>query len=407
MSEDDKPRGEPRPKVTVKAVKTKSPVQNTRNTEFTPHGIRGGGTGRGPRPSGKTAAQARRQRWLTISGSVVAVLAIAWGVTYFQGHNFLPEATPGWLSRPGPKINVAGSFGQAPKVSIPKDLLPSGKLQVNPAIKGNGRKLANGDTVFLHYTFYSWSKSTNEDKPNESTSKEVASTWKPRPAQQPGQPPAPAGPEQFVVGTIGALKGLDKALPGQTAGSRLVIEIPPSQGLGQGGSQMGVDKNASLVFVADVLAAYPKNAQAQGTPKQAADKALPTVGAIEAGQGPKVTIPKSDPPKDLRAEVLIEGNGPVTTKNDTALVKYRGVIWRNGQTFDSSYRQGQLAGFPLGTTQGMPGFFKSLQGKKIGSRVLLVIPPKDGYGKEGNPQAGIKGTDTTVFVVDLIGLQPK
>ena len=34
---------------------------------------------------------------------------------------------------------------------------------------------------------------------------------------------------------------------------------------------------------------------------------------------------------------------------------------------------------------------------------MLVIPPADGYGKTGNPQAHIKGTDTLVFVVDILG----
>ena len=43
-----------------------------------------------------------------------------------------------------------------------------------------------------------------------------------------------------------------------------------------------------------------------------------------------------------------------------------------------------------------------LIGKKVGSRVLLVIPPKDGYGEQGNPQGGISGTDTLVFVVDIL-----
>ena len=43
-----------------------------------------------------------------------------------------------------------------------------------------------------------------------------------------------------------------------------------------------------------------------------------------------------------------------------------------------------------------------LVGAKIGSRVLMSVPPKQGYGKKGNEQAGIKGTDTLVFVVDLV-----
>ena len=61
--------------------------------------------------------------------------------------------------------------------------------------------------------------------------------------------------------------------------------------------------------------------------------------------------------------------------------------------------------FAVGATpsQLIPGWDKGLVGQHIGSRVLLVIPPADGYGKTGNPQAGIKGTDTLVFVVDVLG----
>jgi peptidylprolyl isomerase len=38
----------------------------------------------------------------------------------------------------------------------------------------------------------------------------------------------------------------------------------------------------------------------------------------------------------------------------------------------------------------------------VGSRVVLVIPPDKGYGTTGNEQAGISGTDTLVFVVDIL-----
>jgi peptidylprolyl isomerase len=48
------------------------------------------------------------------------------------------------------------------------------------------------------------------------------------------------------------------------------------------------------------------------------------------------------------------------------------------------------------------GWSSGLRGVKVGSRVMLVIPPKDGYGSSGNSQAGIKGTDTLVFVVDVL-----
>jgi peptidylprolyl isomerase len=37
--------------------------------------------------------------------------------------------------------------------------------------------------------------------------------------------------------------------------------------------------------------------------------------------------------------------------------------------------------------------------------VVIVMPPADGYGAKGNPQAGISGTDTLVFVVDILKTQ--
>jgi peptidylprolyl isomerase len=44
----------------------------------------------------------------------------------------------------------------------------------------------------------------------------------------------------------------------------------------------------------------------------------------------------------------------------------------------------------------------------VGSRVLVAIPPKDGYGSTGSPQAGIQGTDTLLFTIDIIDIvQPQ
>ncbi len=73
--------------------------------------------------------------------------------------------------------------------------------------------------------------------------------------------------------------------------------------------------------------------------------------------------------------------------------------------FDSSWKRGQPFGFTIGASpsQVILGWDKGLAGQTVGSRVLLVIPPADGYGKTGSPQAGIKGTDTLVFVVDILG----
>ena len=65
-------------------------------------------------------------------------------------------------------------------------------------------------------------------------------------------------------------------------------------------------------------------------------------------------------------------------------------------------RRGQLPRLPdRRQGQVITGWDNGLVGQKVGSRVLLVIPPADGYGTAGSPPK-IKGTDTLVFVVDIL-----
>jgi len=122
---------------------------------------------------------------------------------------------------------------------------------------------------------------------------------------------------------------------------------------------------------------------------------------------PTVTFPAGGPPKQLTAQTLVAGHGTPVTSGDTVITNYVGEIWpaKTGaqpKVFDSSFSRGTPAGFVIGTGQVIPGFDKTLVGQRIGSRLLLSIPPVDGYGSSGNSQAGISGTDTLVFVVDLL-----
>lgn len=126
------------------------------------------------------------------------------------------------------------------------------------------------------------------------------------------------------------------------------------------------------------------------------------------GSKPKVTISKSTAaPKTLDHTVLSEGKGPKVAKGDLLVADYLGEVYKTGKVFDNSYDRKQPVAFPIGTGQVIKGWDKTLVGVKAGSRVLMVIPPADGYGKKGNPQAGIKGTDSLVFVVDVIASYPK
>ncbi len=122
---------------------------------------------------------------------------------------------------------------------------------------------------------------------------------------------------------------------------------------------------------------------------------------------PTVTFPASQAPKQLIEQTLIAGSGTPVASGDTVITNYVGEIWptkvgSQPKVFDSSFSRGAPTGFVIGTGAVIPGFDKTLVGTRLGTRVLLSIPPADGYGPSGNSQAGIAGTDTLAFVVDLL-----
>jgi len=128
---------------------------------------------------------------------------------------------------------------------------------------------------------------------------------------------------------------------------------------------------------------------------------LPAV-AGSFGVKPTFMFPGTGPPTTLASTVLHQGAGPVVGKGELLVANYLGQVW-DGKVFDNSYDRKVAAGFVIGAGKVIPGWDSVLVGQKIGSRVLMSIPPAQGYGPMGNARAGIKGTDTLVFVVDIVG----
>lgn len=130
--------------------------------------------------------------------------------------------------------------------------------------------------------------------------------------------------------------------------------------------------------------------------------------SVKGGFGvkPVVTVANKPAPSQLSEQVITSGTGATVAKGDTLVANYSGQTWAlkdgKAKVFDSSFDRGSPTAFVIGTGAVIPGWDKTLVGKKLGTRVLLSIPPAEGYGSEGQSQAGITGTDTLVFVVDLI-----
>jgi peptidylprolyl isomerase len=132
---------------------------------------------------------------------------------------------------------------------------------------------------------------------------------------------------------------------------------------------------------------------------------FPTVKG-DYGVKPTITFPNANPNKSLQVKVLSEGKGPVVATGQLLVADYLGQIWR-GKVFDNSYDRKEPIATPIGTGQVIKGWDTGLVGKRVGSRVLLVIPPADGYGSAGQSAAGIKGTDTLAFVIDIVSTYSK
>ncbi len=284
-------------------------------------------------------------------------------------------------SSSNPSVSVKGQFGTNPTVTIPKATAAK-TLVTKTLVKGTGPALTKTDAFVGNYAVYIWSGKS---------SKLAESTF------------ASKSPALFS-GQL--LPGLESALEGKKMGSRVLAVIPPADGYGKSGnSQAGVTANDTLVFVVDMIKEFANNASATGSQVSSGGGSLPTVTA-KAGVAPTITIPKSaKPPKGLVTKTLIKGSGPVVTKGQTVVTQYVGEIWRTGKVFDSSWSRDEPFGFTIGATpsQVITGWDKGLVGQTVGSRVMLVVPPADGYGKTGSSQAGIKGTDTLVFVVNILG----
>ena len=275
-------------------------------------------------------------------------------------------------------VTVSGAFGNTPTVKIPK-LDASNKLAVKTVIQGTGTTVTKSDAMAANFVLYFWDGKTSTLKANTFT-------------QNP----------TVIGGTM--LPGLETALIGQKIGSRVLAVIPPAEGYGtSGNSQLGITGSTTLVFVIDLLKSYADTASASGTQESNGGGTLPTVTA-HTGGAPTITVPGNNPPSALVTKTLIKGGGPKVAKGQYVIAQYAGYIWRTKKIFDSSWTSGSPFGFVLGASpaQVISGWDSGLAGQTVGSRVMLVIPPKDAYGSSGASQAGINGTDTLVFVVDII-----
>lgn len=207
-------------------------------------------------------------------------------------------------------------------------------------------------------------------------------------------------PNQLILAQSTANSTMLTALTSSKVGARFLYVVPaPSNATPSSGSTPGTD--GSLATTSKVIAVSVRSVTdlptvAQGKARHPGS-GLPIV-TIGADGTPKLTAPKGNPSSTLTSGVLIEGSGPAVGDGQTIAAKYYGWLW-DGTVFESVW--GDQLPEVARLDEVISGWSRSLAGKKVGSRVLMVVPPAMAYGGAGRDM--IPADATLIFLVDILG----
>lgn len=270
-------------------------------------------------------------------------------------------------------VEATGEFNTQPTVTFPAPLTGTG-IETKVLIEGNGGPIVGSQRITMHFAGY-----------NASTGEEFQASE--------------FGSEDFIFQDLitGNQPDFCKALTGVQVGSRVAVLFDAqSVHQGQGIESLGLAPEDGVVFVFDILKAYLP--RANGAIKNA-EAGMPTVILAPNGQ-PGIQVPATSAPTEFRRTVLIEGSGSAVEIGDSVTVHYTGWTW-NGEQFDSSWERSAPANFQVSTDGLIEGFVRALEGVKVGSQVIAVIPADLGYGDVD--QGAIPAGSTLIFVIDVLG----
>jgi len=277
--------------------------------------------------------------------------------------------TPAACSPSGPvaeSVEVTGDFDTEPETTFPAPLSLTA-LQKAVVIEGDGTEIQDGAQVDIHFTVYSGQTGDALDSTGYEASQVLPVT----------------------VDESALLPGLVKTLRCAHVGDRIVSVVPPADAFGDEGNEtIGVDPGEAVVFVIDVVSIVEPL-----KPNWTTD--VPEV-TFDGDGVPTVTL-TGEAPAELKLAVLEEGDGETITALDAPQLDYQGTSWATGEVFDQSYGK-QPINLPV--TQYVKGFTQALIGQKVGSTLLVSIPPELGYGpdvSDTNPLGG----QTLLFVIQI------
>ncbi|HWU20821.1 MAG TPA: FKBP-type peptidyl-prolyl cis-trans isomerase [Nocardioides sp.] len=308
-------------------------------------------------------------------------------------------------------VTIGGSFGQAPTITWKKQMEATDPV-TKTLVKGTGTTLADGDNALVNIAVADgWTQET----PVTTFGQKYGSLVVPLNS-------AAIQPHQIGDLFVTFLQNYVK--PGVTVGTRIAVAVGatqafPSYVTALPSAHLNIGNEDGLVIVADVVGVQ--------TSADASEKAPTGTAPTPATWAPKLVSKDGAPSAldfkgtpapsgKLQTTTLIQGSGPSIADGSTAVVKYLGQVYRGAKPFDEDFSKQSVLNVLIGKgvqvfqndnpTNGLavltvlPGWQRALVDVKVGSRVLIQIPPKLGYGATAKP--GIPANSTLYFVVDVL-----
>ncbi len=263
---------------------------------------------------------------------------------------------------------VSAAKGKEPKVKIKAPVAVDSSLAYRRLKEGTGAVLKSGQRMCLNIAAY-----------DAKTGKKLSSTW----SNKKPDCSTSHGGEQQPLRTM-----FDKA----RVGTIWALSTPAEQG----SSSTSANAQGASVWIMELSSATADLTKATGTVVTDLPADLPTVARAKNGK-PSIKMNGYKGSSTLVSQDLIRGKGATVTSGQTVKVQYTGWLL-DGTQFDSSWGRGATEFALSGGV--IKGWQQGLTGKKVGSQVLLVVPPSLGYGSK--KQGSIPANSTLVFVVDIL-----
>lgn len=288
-------------------------------------------------------------------------------------------------------VAISGPVGEVPEIDWKARLKP-GKTETEVVEEGDGAVIEEGDQVLINLAV---SNDVSQDVTYDTFGEQGALML------EVGADKEPQQAADLVTELIS-----QEIEPGTTTlGTRIAAVVDVQEewedNVALALTSLGVGNEDGMVVVADLEAVPLDGPEGKRNP---APNWAPDI-AVRKGEPSALDssgLPEPDPKaKEIAKAVLIEGTGAVVEKGDLLVANYIGQTYGGAKPFDDSFSRKEPSPFTIGVGAVVKGWDDGLVGAKVGSRVLLRIPPKLGYGKQGSGE-DIPANSTLYFVVDIL-----